>query len=116
MPLGLTRLEARTRATVAAFLVKRPLGGKVETVLTACTHFLPARAGRCARGECRAVVLLRMTGGAGKRHATHARHASFPTGAKSGHARGSERRSQVRRAASDRVGPVAWVRPLPCHV
>ena len=38
-PLGETLFEARDRAIVSASLVKRPGGGKVETVLTLADHF-----------------------------------------------------------------------------
>ena len=38
-PLGETHFEARDRAMVATLLVNNPLGGKVDTVLTAATHF-----------------------------------------------------------------------------
>jgi hypothetical protein len=40
-PLGENFFEARDRAMVAASLVKRPSGGKVETVLTVATQRWP---------------------------------------------------------------------------
>jgi hypothetical protein len=40
-PFGETFFEARDRAMVAASLVKRPSGGKVETVLTVATQRWP---------------------------------------------------------------------------
>jgi hypothetical protein len=37
-PLGETRFDARVRAMVAAFFVNRPVGGRVESVLTCDTQ------------------------------------------------------------------------------
>src|SRR5690348_3646645 len=42
-PLGETFFEAKERAMVAASLVKSPLGGKVETVVTPATQRLLER-------------------------------------------------------------------------
>ena len=44
-PLGDTFFEARDRAIVSALLVKRPSGGKVDTVFTCATHFFMRFAG-----------------------------------------------------------------------
>ncbi len=38
-PFGETLFEARDRAMTAAFLVKRAVGGWVESVVTVFTHF-----------------------------------------------------------------------------
>jgi len=41
-PLGDTFFDAKVRAMVSAFRVKRPFGGYVETVVTLAIHRFPA--------------------------------------------------------------------------